>query len=1164
MGICINSSGGSCSVTADCAYIGGATCCTDTHACVELNCTAGTVPSTSGCSCVDGGGGPGPGSNSEECEEDEDCEDEDCTACKWNPGAEGNTQTCAVITCTSEGCVETSEVVQSCQNATCTSVSDCQPYWCEECLYNYTTDSAEKACHRSKCTGASLCVSNLIPEPCEYTCTRDADCRGGCCIDSSCDPQTQGPNGSFSCPDDDQCTANTDCSGDAKCCEGGCLEIDCLSGKVPAADGCSCVDGPDPDDDDDGEGQCTTIADCPVGAGCCGGGCLFPDCLPGKVPAEDGCSCVDDPVGNTHTECNDQKQCITILEPGTSDCENHSDCVDNVECGNGINQDGEECDDGADNSDTEPDACREDCKMSWCGDGVLDTRELCDCGLGASASPQYCNTTNATTRYGDGTEVRCWSSSCNLAHYCGNEKVEKDGLDGQRGTADDEVCDDGNRVDGDGCTADCKREVEEEFGMKCENFQCVPDSNSTNNLCDDDFDCGHLGCQGISCELVVGGGGNTCNDSTTCVPDGKHTICDDGQCIEVDGEGDNGCTLEPNNCPPAGMHLECKDFTCQLVAGSGENTCTTDNKCVENPTCGNGIKEGDEECDLPGGNGEQLHTAGTEFCKITECNIDCTLQTCGDGTRNNPMDTMGVGVCKILGYDAEECDDGNTADGDGCSAVCLKEGVQGGTKCSNFQCVEDTTSDQRGCESDSECGHFECMDDSCVQVVGLGRNECNDDIRCGDPLEHTVCEDQQCISKFGPGTNACAGDSDCPPVGSHLACNNLQCKITLGNRSNTCSADEDCSGQSSSTIIAQSSSPQEVVIITDDDDDAGNNSGNNGRNNGNNNSGSVDDDDNLVASAPICGNGLIEEPEECDDRNRRDNDGCSSTCRSEVGVCGDGRVQTLLGEQCESSTHDPSLPYQCIECRFFSDTCRDGTLDDGEECDRGAQNSDEPNAKCRLDCSYPRCGDGTIDDKFQEECDDGNRRSGDGCDRGCKEEEVKSSAIVFEDSCGNGVLEAPEQCDDGNTENFDGCSDQCALQFGAPNTPLSPTETYVLSEMTGITVSQLESIIATVGPPPALGLYIAQNPQLLGLLLRIQPPEKAAKAAARIGIPPAAMQQVAFGQPRYPSALYQFPLAQLQPLIQSRGPIGDTGPAAVAVIGAGAAAGFGWMRRRRK
>ena len=45
---------------------------------------------------------------------------------------------------------------------------------------------------------------------------------------------------------------------------------------------------------------------------------------------------------------------------------------------------------------------------------------------------------------------------------------------------------------------------------------------------------------------------------------------------------------------------------------------------------------------------------------------------------------------------------------------------------------------------------------------------------------------------------------------------------------------------------------------------------------------------------------------------------------------------------------------------------------------------------------------------------------------------------------------------------------------------------------------------------------------------------------------------------------FQLPLANLQPLIQSKGPVGDTGPAAVAVIGAGAASGIAYVRRKRR
>jgi hypothetical protein len=50
-------------------------------------------------------------------------------------------------------------------------------------------------------------------------------------------------------------------------------------------------------------------------------------------------------------------------------------------CGDGHVDDGEECDDGQSNSDTQPDACRSDCTRARCGDGVVDTGELCDDGV---------------------------------------------------------------------------------------------------------------------------------------------------------------------------------------------------------------------------------------------------------------------------------------------------------------------------------------------------------------------------------------------------------------------------------------------------------------------------------------------------------------------------------------------------------------------------------------------------------------------------------------------------------------------------------------------------------------------------------------------------------------------------------------------------------------
>ncbi|MBT4349780.1 DUF4215 domain-containing protein [bacterium] len=58
------------------------------------------------------------------------------------------------------------------------------------------------------------------------------------------------------------------------------------------------------------------------------------------------------------------------------------------------------------------------------------------------------------------------------------------------------------------------------------------------------------------------------------------------------------------------------------------------------------------------------------------------------------------------------------------------------------------------------------------------------------------------------------------------------------------------------------------------------------------------------ASAPICGNGVAESGEECDDGNNDNGDGCSSICQDEVDepVCGNSIIED--GEQCDDGNDD--------------------------------------------------------------------------------------------------------------------------------------------------------------------------------------------------------------------------------------------------------------------
>jgi hypothetical protein len=135
--------------------------------------------------------------------------------------------------------------------------------------------------------------------------------------------------------------------------------------------------------------------------------------------------------------------------------------------------------------------------------------------------------------------------------------------------------------------------------------------------------------------------------------------------------------------------------------------------------------------------------------------------------------------------------------------------------------------------------------------------------------------------------------------------------------------------------------------------------------------------------------------------------------------CGDLRCPTgfacVAGAGAGMTTGPVCLPERCDdradgvvcvagvcnagECR--PSLCGDGILDGrSETCDEGeAQNSNAPNATCRLDCTPRRCGDGVVDDG--ESCDGGAQASDvapDRCRRDCRPAR-----------CGDGVVDTGEE-----------------------------------------------------------------------------------------------------------------------------------------------------------
>jgi cysteine-rich repeat protein len=99
-----------------------------------------------------------------------------------------------------------------------------------------------------------------------------------------------------------------------------------------------------------------------------------------------------------------------------------------------------------------------------------------------------------------------------------------------------------------------------------------------------------------------------------------------------------------------------------------------------------------------------------------------------------------------------------------------------------------------------------------------------------------------------------------------------------------------------------------------------------------------------TACQPICGDGIVDPTELCDDGDQQNGDGCDTNCTPTA--CGNGVVSG-------------------------TEACDDGNTDPGDGC--------------RGDCTVEACGDGILDPT--EQCDDGNTTDGDCCSSTCSAED---------------------------------------------------------------------------------------------------------------------------------------------------------------------------------
>ena len=936
--------------------------------------------------------------------------------------------------------------------------------------------------------------------------------------------------------------------------------------------GCSCGNGSveSPEACDNGRSNSDTVADA------CRTSCATASCGDGAVDTGEEC---DSGNSNSNTVANacrtscEAASCGDGVEDTGESCDdgnnvNTDSCTNSCTestCGDEVLQEGEECDDGAANSDTLSNACRSTCELPSCGDGVVDLGETCDArtatvACDADCTVPVCGDGVANTAAGEACD-NGGSNSDTVANACRSDCASASCGDGVADTG--EACDDGNAANTDACTTVCRAAACGDGNIQTINNEtCEPPNTGT--------------CASNCNATTAGGGSNSRSRSTKGI-------------IDLTAGNEEEEEMEQKEPPPEGcgnriLQTEKKE-ECDEGNRNGEGPCSYYCKLLY---CGDGeiSPEIYEECEPPSVSVKNgIPQFEEPVCGLNACSIPQINATTGrviGGCKRlflSPCEGEGeivpagveevVTVCGngLLEVPQEECDDGNGESNDGCSSTCKEEGCGDGL----VQTGEDCDNGSR-CSNDSEL-------------------QCTKDLDCGISL---TCEED------GQGNKTCGGMPDGDPCVSEFDCSFFGTCQYLTEEDPSCSAE--CTFAGGAGTGAQVNACGNGVIGAGEECDDGNMLGGDGC--------SV-----FCMEERFCGDGTVDENEQCDDGNTQDGDGCSMLCMAEGsggggsepaqetpedvphertqerkvsrGICGNSVVEQ--GEECDfGSLNSDTTPNACRrDCA--NPYCGDMVMDSGEQCDDGTDNSNTRPNTCRKNCSLPSCGDGTIDTgedcdssnncgqncrfillqsvcgngarELTEDCDDGNTVSGDGCSLLCKVEPKILGLAV----CGNGKKEGREQCDDGNLLDGDGCSLVCIMQ-AVTVVPLPQTQ------VAG------ENIVSQVPFPQEQPQEPVTQPQA-----QVQPQmivfnqSSAGREQAQSFVAPMQQQTTIPQAAQVDSAqLNQWMLlAQLQqqyrqqlaqsiiPISAEHTPVGNTGPALLVVISAGAAAGVGYVRKKR-
>jgi cysteine-rich repeat protein len=654
-----------------------------------------------------------------------------------------------------------------------------------------------------------------------------------------------------------------------------------------------------------------------------------------------------------------------------------------------------------------------------CGDGVLEIGEECEPSLDPACSD------------------RCHRVICGDGVF-------------HRG---EEQCDDGNEASGDGCDNACQIEnlIQATAGPIAgviTDDVVIEGSNPAGTFENDFYEIQNNRSNNVTVRLelfsFMWGLGQACEGQ----PFAEFRLTDIGQ-LEFPYRGSNFDICGGN----AFVLAPGQSVVLQADVGVVSNSPEADGVYLLQARfseCGNGEIELGEECEGP---------------STTGCNAECqAVAVCGDGNYDFPE---------------EQCDDGNTIDGDACPSDCIV--VDGAL-------IEEEPNDR---------------------YIGPRQTITEDTILVGEATAHLVFDDYIIQRGQSPGNvrvdiytttgdlNATCGDSSIALI-SDLGDNIPGCNAV----STTLAAGQGDTITVFPLLDFDTTDPADLgtYILVFDFSECGNGVVEDGEQCEPPGSATCDGECQRI---PTCGDSFTDFPESCDDGNTLDGDGCDADCEpfnAAFEVEPNNQLANANGPIEENTVvlaalepagdidlfaiTNPGPNPALLRLDTFKESlgvgvsCGDAldtilqlqdsagnTLDVNDDRVLGADNcsglelalapgdavfarvslfdpdTTESGYLLQISLTPTVCGDGVI--APGEQCDDINTAGGDGCSAGCQLEGgfacIGEPSVCHPIICGDGLIDGAEQCDDGNTLDEDGCSSICQIEGSGLDCPANQT-----------------------------------------------------------------------------------------------------------------------------